>query len=169
MYLPLFASGKGKKDTAVSSLLSDYQKSIGSIQFSMFLFYLPQFKISAWKKNNKIKSNKIKYLHESFDGEYIDGRTNKKLPEWDFPVVAMVEGREEYVHSGDFCHFILLTLTFLPPSSPLASLPFHWEPRFQGTCPVEGYKASISETELQMPSASTSILVLQIKQLACWP
>lgn len=96
-------------------------------------------------------SQSLKYLHEktkSFDGEYIDETTNKKLPEGDFAVVAVVGGKKEYVHGGEFHHFILLALTFSPLFSSSPSLPFHWEPRFQRTCPTEGYKARISEAEL---------------------
>lgn len=55
--------------------------------------------------------------------------------------------REEYVHGGEFYHFILLILAFSPPFATSPSLPYHWESRFQWTYPTEVYKARIPEAE----------------------
>lgn len=117
-------------------------------------------------------SQSLKYLHEktkSFDGEYIDDTTNKKLPEWDFPVVAVVGGKKEYVHGGEFYHFILLALTFSPFSPLPPLLPFTGNQDFSGHAQQRVTRLEFLRLSFPLPSASTSILVLQIKQLAYWP
>lgn len=84
-------------------------------------------------------------------------------------MVAVVGGKKEYVHGGEFYHFILLALTFSPFSPLPPLLPFTGNQDFSGHAQQRVTRLEFLRLSFPLPSASTSILVLQIKQLAYWP